>query len=559
MGKSGKPKSFTAAAAQSSKPANMAGKPTTKPPMVAIPGQPVRTLTREQLTVLSKQEIINAFEIWFCSRVHSVTASKEALINMYVRFAARDPHANQVVPVGQADAYVAQNTNRNPGRTKLHPTLVVTTNYTVTWSPSACTLQGPKGDLVAIVRSLQTAIRQAFGNNNPPITLLSGRWSSQLSSNFVLTFSRTLSNDNVLKFSSTLCFPFGLGSSLLPQCGFTQVIVHSVPIVYSNGVRPDSKLLLTELARNEACVGLWVIQQPKWLRSTLMAEQSQSSILFAFLDEDGSRLQCLLARPLFLFGAPCVVKLFNSLPLIRQCDHCHALSHSMQFCRRPKNAIICLLCAGHHLAKDHGFKCANAKTHRTSLSCTCPPTYINCKAKGLKPVGHVAWDLLCPLRKLFRHMDNCTGNSSEEDTSQPMIVDPVHNSTNDIVPSSQPDEDNQVVFAPLPPASIPSAKDRSDSCLMGGTALRGPGLAPSVPARVDDTGSAATIIPSKQERDLAQARAVAADVQFWTDFSADDFNRLSLAELMDLPPLGIMQAYQLDINIESLRSALTNV
>jgi len=140
-----------------------------------------------------------------------------------------------------------------------------------------------------------------------------------------------------------------------------------------------------------------------------------------------------------------------------------------------------------------------------------------------------------------------------------MIVDPIHNSTNDMIPSSQPDKDDQVVFAPLPPAGIPSAKDCSDSCLTGGTALRGPGLAPSVLARVDDTGSAATTIPSKQERDCAQARAVAADVQFWTDFSVDDFNRLSLTELLELPPLGLMRAYQLDISIESLRSALTNV
>jgi len=94
---------------------------------------------------------------------------------------------------------------------------------------------------------------------------------------------------------------------------------------------------------------------------------------------------------------------------------------------------------------------------------------------------------------------------------------------------------------------------------MGGTALRGPGLAPSVPTRVDDTGSASTTIPSKQDRDLAQAQAAAANLRFWSDFSADDFNRLSLKELLDLPPLGLMQAYQLDINIDSLRSALTNV
>ena len=132
MGKSGKPKSFAAAAAQSAKPANNAGKPPTKAPTVAIPGQPVRTLTHEQLTVLSHQEIINAFEIHFRSKVHLVTASKTVLINMYMHFAVRDPYANQVVPVGQADAYVAQKANRNQGRTKPRPTPVVTTDYTIT-------------------------------------------------------------------------------------------------------------------------------------------------------------------------------------------------------------------------------------------------------------------------------------------------------------------------------------------------------------------------------------------------------------------------------------------
>jgi len=154
-------------------------------------------------------------------------------------------------------------------------------------------------------------------------------------------------------------------------------------------------------------------------------------------------------------------------------------------------------------------------------------------------------------------MDNRTGNSSKEDTSRPMIVDPLHNDTNNIVPSSQLDEDDQVVFAPVSQTDIPSAKDRDDSCLMGGTALRGPGLVPSVPIQVDDTGSVNP--PSKQSCDLAQARAIVADLQFWTDFSADDFNRLSLPELLELPPLGLMRAYQLDINIDSLRSALSNV
>ena len=289
MGKSGKPKSFAAVAAQS---VNKTTTPPTKDPVpaTAIPGCPVHTLTREQLTILSNQEIINMFEIRFRSKVISCSASKVVLIAMYLCFAAKDLYAGQVVLVSQADAYVA-NCDKAPTRSrKPRPSLVVTTDYTITRSPSSRTLQGLKGDPAAIIRSLQTAIRQAFGNNNPPITLLSGRWSSQLSSNFILTFSGMPSNDDVLKFSSTLYSPFGPGSSIVPQQGFIQVIVHSVPIVYSNGVRPDSKSLSAKLARNEACISLRVIQQPKWLRSTLSAEQAQSSILFAFLDEDGSRL-----------------------------------------------------------------------------------------------------------------------------------------------------------------------------------------------------------------------------------------------------------------------------
>jgi len=77
-------------------------------------------------------------------------------------------------------------------------------------------------------------------------------------------------------------------------------------------------------------------------------------------------------------------------------------------------------------------------------------------------------------------------------------------------------------------------------------------------------GSATTTIPpqpltSKQERFRAQAWAAAADREFWSNFSADDFHRLTLQELFELPPIGLTRAYELEINIDSLRSALTNV
>ena len=391
MGKSGKPKSFAAAAAQAPKPKPAA------PAIVPIPGQPIATLTRPQLDQLTQGQLINAIEIKFHTRVRSQNAAKNALITLYLHLLKTDPYKGQVIPVGQADAYVAAQmaktsptdtaTARQP-RPRPHP--VSTTEYTITCNPSTRSIQQPKIDPAAIVRSLQTAICQANGGANPPITLLSGRWSSQLSSNFVLTFAGTPSIDDIVRFSKTLCSPFGPGSSLVPQRGFTRVIIHSVLVVYSNGVRPSPKILSREIAQNETCKGLHVVQQPKWLRSTLEAEKLQSSVLFAFLDEDGSCLRCLTSNPIFMFGAPCVVKLFNSLPLIQQCDICHTLGHSTDRCGRPKGTIVCPLCAGHHLAKDHGFKCPNKSAHKTSLTCTCPPSCINCKAKGLKAVGHVA-------------------------------------------------------------------------------------------------------------------------------------------------------------------------
>jgi len=104
MGKSGKPKSFAAAAAQKAKPAvaQATEQPTTSSTTSCPP------LTYNQLNALSTTEIINAFEIRFRSKVISRTASKAALINIYLRFVKNNPYAGQVIPVGQADAFVAQ-------------------------------------------------------------------------------------------------------------------------------------------------------------------------------------------------------------------------------------------------------------------------------------------------------------------------------------------------------------------------------------------------------------------------------------------------------------------
>jgi len=105
MGKTGKPKSFAAAAAQPAK----ASKPANQPLLAtAIPGRLVSHLTHAQLNTLpTKQQVINTIKIRFRTQICNPQAAKGALVALYLRLAKDNPYKDQVVPVSQADAYVA--------------------------------------------------------------------------------------------------------------------------------------------------------------------------------------------------------------------------------------------------------------------------------------------------------------------------------------------------------------------------------------------------------------------------------------------------------------------
>jgi len=323
----------------------------------------------------------------------------------------------------------------------------------ITHDPTMCALQGPHGDLAAIVRSLQTSIRQAFPGGPPPFNLLGGCWSSQLSSNFILTFAGQPSNDDIKRYSAVLCSPFGSRAVILPQCGYTHVSINFVPITYDDqGNRPSLEALAREIKANAAFNGATIVSPPKWLRASFTDSQTHSSVIISFLDPDGSHLSCVTKNPVFMFGAPCEAKLFTSLPLIRQCDRCHRLGHSTERCRMSHNVIICPICGGRHAHRDHASFCKGRATH-TNLDCNCPLSCINCIAAKLPGKGHLARDPSCPLCKKFCHEFNCTGDSSTEELDRPMVVDPPVPPTD--VPTSQPTDDEQIVFRPTHVANSP--------------------------------------------------------------------------------------------------------
>jgi len=248
MGKgSGKPKSFAAAAA-----------PRRTAPAIVSPIQTAPRpgdLTTSQLQNMSRDQLLRAYESRFRLTITSCNVSKLALQQVYKR--ALESEA----ALSTAPAQPAKSTNSRP---RARP--ITTTEFTITHDPTTLALQGPQGDPAAIVRSLQTSIRQAFPGGPPPFNLLGGRWSSQLSSNFVLTFSGQPSNDDIKCYSAVLCSPFGPGATILPQRGYTRVSINFVPITYNDqGNRPTSDILSREIEANAAFHSAVIVSPPKWL------------------------------------------------------------------------------------------------------------------------------------------------------------------------------------------------------------------------------------------------------------------------------------------------------
>jgi len=446
MGKGGgKPRSFAAAAA-----------PRRTAPAVVSPIQTAPRpgdLTDSQLQQMSCDQLLRAYETRFRLTVTSHNVSKLALQQAYKR-ALESEAAISTAPVKPA----------KPATQRPRARPISTTEFTITRDPSTRAIQGPQGDPAAIVQSLQTSIRQAFPGGPPPFTLLGGCWSSQLPSNFVLTFSGQPSNDDIKRYSAVLCSPFGSDATILPQRGYTHVSINFVPIIYDDqGNRPSTEALSREIEANQAFHGAVIVSPPKWLRSLFTDSQTHSSVIISFLDLDGSRLARVMKNPIFMFGALCEAKLFNSLPLIRQCDRCHHLGHSTGHCRMSPNIIICSICGGHHASHDHAGFCKGRATHST-LDCNCPPVCINCVAAKLPGKGHLARAVSCPLCKKYRRETNRTGASSEDDFDRSMVVDPPILPT--AVPSSQPTDDEQIVFRPAAaPASPPPRERVPPACL----------------------------------------------------------------------------------------------
>ena len=420
VGSSGKAKSFAAVAANST---TTRPRPTTTTSSV-LPPKETDQFTKAQLQGMTNAQICASIKRIFHFEVWNKGANKASLIRLFLSKQSQANPIDLITPTpSPLPPPATSNTTAAPApaatsRPRVRPanqSAKLNSEFTVLAHLAEVSTRAKKLPPDEIVRNLRTAMNQAHGGQRPLVTLLSGRWSSSLSHNFVLTFAGHPENDQVYKYRSILTSPFGPGARLIPQTGYTKVVIHRVPVHRNDkGNVADSKALLDELLRNPSFFDLSIVVRPQWFLNRIPLEKRHSSITVSFIDTDGSKLQTMLSNPPSVFGGLTYVEKYVPLPIIHGCDRCHALDHSVGYCNIKKGTTICPLCAGSHRAKDHHIKCAGAP-HNGSLTCTCPPKCINCHRAKKPSNGHNALSPSCPLRKLYRTHANRTGDSSNEE------------------------------------------------------------------------------------------------------------------------------------------------
>jgi len=350
-------------------------------------------LTKPQLDSLTREQVISAYNTRFTPKL-GLRIPKDWAVAAFLDKASR--------PV--------------PTSGPVTPKPISKSEFTLVYDTCAsdlAALSGHQGDTASYIRAIQKHVKDV---GTKQAKLIGGRWTSQTSRNFVLTFNGNPSLNDVLRLRSTFARVLGLHYSIVPSRGYTRVVLNSVPTMRESlgTPLPSAAALHTELACNSGLKDLILLGEPYWLTAR-HPNARHGSISIAFLDPDGSRLKDILRNPPFLFGNRTTrPRKYEACPLISQCERCWALGHEVARCPRPKDTIVCPICAGAHAKEEHHKKCQAVSKH-TKVYCTCPITCINCRWARKPAKGHSALSMSCPLHSKFRSPIVRTGDSSDEE------------------------------------------------------------------------------------------------------------------------------------------------
>ena len=179
------------------------------------------------------------------------------------------------------------------------------------------------GDAVALVRDIQRAIRQKVCLAEPPITLLMGHWSSNLTSNFILTFAGNPQAELVYKFEKEiLAQHFNYSFQLALNFSYTKLAVFGVPIMRDhNGNLPSTDHLRYELGKNVAIKGSKLIDGPTWSRAAHEDKSlTTSCIHFVIHNPNCQKTTQITQAHNCMYGKPVAIKITASLRAYTQCS-----------------------------------------------------------------------------------------------------------------------------------------------------------------------------------------------------------------------------------------------
>jgi hypothetical protein len=235
----------------------------------------------------------------------------------------------------------------------------------------------------------------------PPITLLTGHWSSNLTSNFVLTFAGNPKPELVYKFEKAiLATHFDYSFQLAPNYGYTKLAVFGVPCLRDqHGNLPPSDHLRVELGKNLAIKGSQLIDGPTWSYAARFdSTLTTACVHFVIHDPSGCKTAQITKARNCAYGRPVSIRVAAPSRAYMHCLRCHALTHNIDKCPRPPSYKRCGFCGKRdHVSSSHcTIVCGGA---HNSVDCKCPPKCFNCRAAGKPDDGHWAIDSTCPLKK----------------------------------------------------------------------------------------------------------------------------------------------------------------
>ena len=286
MGKGGKVQSFANIAAKASPTLpRTSPSPRASPPTTNLPPRFDANLSRAQVEAMTKAQIVSLLGIRFQVTPRSRQMAKSAAVNLFLSHQSKANPVDLMSPTPSPPSQTsAAPTSRTPPRARpANQSARLNTEFTVLAHPDEVATRAKKLDPAEIVRTLRTAIHHAHGGGAAQVTLLSGRWSSRLAHNFVLTFAGKPTNDQVYRYRSILTSPFGTRARIVPQEGYTKVVVHSIPVERdAEGNVASTMALVNELTRNPACEGLTLINPPQWFHNPIPLEKRcRDSLLFS--------------------------------------------------------------------------------------------------------------------------------------------------------------------------------------------------------------------------------------------------------------------------------------